>query len=81
MRLKQPGFNYSACGPFTKHRERIQNFRETFKDLYTKLDKACFRHDPPYSDSKDLANRSISDKILKDRCGCCMIQMVKMIPQ
>ena len=21
--LKQPGFTYSACGPFTKHRERI----------------------------------------------------------
>ena len=25
--LKQPGFTYSACGPFTKHRERIQKFR------------------------------------------------------
>ena len=24
-----PGFTYSACGPFTKHRERIQKFRET----------------------------------------------------
>ena len=23
--LKQPLFTYSACGPFTKHRERIQN--------------------------------------------------------
>ena len=29
MRLKQPGFTYSACGPFTKHRERIQKHRET----------------------------------------------------
>ena len=27
--LKQPGFTYSACGPFTKHHERIQKFRET----------------------------------------------------
>ena len=27
--LKQPGFTYSACGPFTKHRERIKKFRET----------------------------------------------------
>ena len=27
--LKQPGFTYSVCGPFTKHRERIQKFRET----------------------------------------------------
>ena len=27
--LKQSGFTYSACGPFTKHHERIQKFRET----------------------------------------------------
>ena len=25
---KQPGFTYSASEPFTKHRERIQKFRE-----------------------------------------------------
>ena len=25
--LPQPGFTYSACEPFTKHRERIQKFR------------------------------------------------------
>ena len=31
------------------------------------LDKACFAHDAAYSDSKDLAKRTISDKILKDR--------------
>ena len=24
LHLKQPGFTYSACGPFTKHRERIK---------------------------------------------------------
>ena len=29
LHLKQPGFSYSACGPFTKHREKIQKFRET----------------------------------------------------
>ena len=36
--LKQPGFTYSVCGPFTKHRERIQKFRETghLKHLYRK---------------------------------------------
>ena len=27
--LKQPGFTYCACWPFTKHRERIIKFRET----------------------------------------------------
>ena len=29
LHLKQPGFTYSACGPFTKHCQRIQKFRET----------------------------------------------------
>ena len=27
MHLKQPGFTYSACGPFTKNKERIQKFK------------------------------------------------------
>ena len=26
LRLRNPGFTYSICGPFTKHRERIQKF-------------------------------------------------------
>ena len=70
LHLKQPGLTYSACGPFTKHRERIQKFRETgnFKHLYRdELKKVCFARDEAYSDSKDLAKRTISDKILKDR--------------
>ena len=68
--LKQQGFTYSACGLFTKHRERIQKFKETgnLKHLYrNESDKACFAHDPDYSDSKDLAKSTVSDKILKDR--------------
>ena len=68
--MKQPGFTYSACEQFTKHRERIQKFRETgnLKHLYRNgLDKACFAHDATYSDSKDLAKRTISDKIFKNR--------------
>ena len=70
MHLKQPGFTYSACRPFTKHRERIQKFRKAgnSKHLYrNELDKACFAHDAAYSDSKDLEKRTISDRILKDR--------------
>ena len=27
LHLKQPGFTYSVCGPFTNHCERIQKFR------------------------------------------------------
>ena len=29
LRLSQPGFTYSACGSFTKHRERFRKFQET----------------------------------------------------
>ena len=29
MHLKQPGFTYSACRPFTKNKKRIQKFKET----------------------------------------------------
>ena len=29
MHLRQPGFRYNACGPFTKNKESIQKFKET----------------------------------------------------
>ena len=29
MNLRQPGFTYSACGPFTKNKERIPKFKES----------------------------------------------------
>ena len=46
MHLKQPGFTYSACGPFTKNKERIQKFKKNRRYiLYLQLDKACFQHD------------------------------------
>ena len=68
--LRQPGFTYSACGPFTKHRERIQKSKETgnLKHInQNELDEAIFAHDAAYSDSKDLAKRTVSCRILKDR--------------
>ena len=34
MHLRQPGFTYSACGPFTKNKERIQKFKETVGSLW-----------------------------------------------
>ena len=70
LHFKQPEFAYSACGPFTKYRKRIHKFRETgnLKHLYrNELDKAWLAHNAAYSDSKYLAKRTISDKILKDR--------------
>ena len=70
LHLKQPGFTYSTCGPITKHCERIQKFRETdnLRHLHgNKVDKTCFAYNAPHSDSTDLAKRTISDKILRDR--------------
>ena len=67
LHLKQPEFTYSACEPFTKHRERIQKFRETGNLYRNELDKACFTNGAAYSDSKDLDKRTIADEILKDR--------------
>ena len=70
MHLRQPQFTYSACGPFTKHKQRIQNFKETGDTNYIykkELDKACFAHDAAHSDSKDLTKRTVADKILRDK--------------
>ena len=68
MHLKQPGFTYSACGPFTKNKKRVQKFKETGDTNYiykNELDKACFQHDIPYGDFKDLVTRTASNKLLK----------------
>ena len=32
--LKQPGFTYSACGPFTRNKERIEKFMQTGNRFY-----------------------------------------------
>ena len=34
IHLNQPRFSYSACGPFTKNKERIQKFKETGDTKY-----------------------------------------------
>ena len=70
MHLRQPGFTYSACGPFTKNKERIEKSMRTGNiDLIYKneLDKACFQHDVAYGKSKDLVKRTQSDKVLRDK--------------
>ena len=70
MHLKQPGFTYSACGPFTKNKERIQKFMQTedMNYIYRQdLDKACFQHDMAYGKYKDLTKRTQSDKFLRDK--------------
>ena len=70
MHLKQPGFTYSACDPFTKNKERIQKFMQTGNINYiykNDLDKACFKHDMGYGKYKDLNKRTQSDKVLRHK--------------
>ena len=68
LNLKQPGFTYGACEPFTKHRETIKKSRETgnLKYLYrNELDKAFIAHNAVYSDSTDLVKRTIQIRFWK----------------
>ena len=70
MHLRQPGFTYSACGPFTKNKERVQKFMQTGNTDFiykNELDKACFQHDMAYGKAKDLVRRTQSDRILRDK--------------
>ena len=63
MHLRQPGFTYSACCPFTK---RIKKIKETGDSRYiyqNKLDKTCFQHDMAYGDSKYLNSRTAADNV------------------
>ena len=70
MHLKRPGFTYSACGPFTKNKERTKKFKETGDSRYiyqNELDKAYFQHDMAYGDFKGLNRRTAADKVLCDK--------------
>ena len=58
--LKLPGFII----------ERIQKLKETGDTNYiykSELDKACFQHGTTYRDFKDLARRTASDKVLRQK--------------
>ena len=70
VHLKQPTFAHIASSPFTKNKQRIENFMQAgntdfiYKNV---LDKACFQHYMAYGEPKDLARRTESDKILRDK--------------
>ena len=70
MHLKQPDFIYSACGPFTKNKERLEKFMQIANTDFiykNELDKACFQHDMAYGKSKDLIKIIQSGNVLKDQ--------------
>ena len=60
MHLKQPGFTYSACGPFTRNKERIGKFMQTGNADFiyrNELDKTFCQHNVAYGKSKDLVKK------------------------
>ena len=67
MHLRQPRFTYSACGSFTKTKQRMKNIKETGDSRYSyqnELDKACFQLDTAYGEFKDVNRRTFADKVL-----------------
>ena len=69
MHLREPQFTYSACGQFTKNKERIQKFQEAGDSICiyrNELDKASFQHDMASGDFKNLAKRTAADNVLRD---------------
>ena len=70
LHLRQLGFTFSVSVLFTRHCERIPKFRRTgnLKHNYkNELGKAPFVHGNAYSDSKDLAKRTILDMVFKEK--------------
>ena len=70
MHLKQRGYTCSACGPFTKNKERNKKLTQTGNtDFFyrNELDKAYFQYDMAYGKTKGLVKRTQSDKVLKDK--------------
>ena len=62
MDLRQPEFTYSACGTFTKNKERMRKFKETADSSYQN-ELARSQHDMAYRDFKNLTRRTASDKV------------------
>ena len=71
LHLKESWFTYSACGPFTKNKERIEKLKKKKRDtkyIYkNELDKGCFQHGMAYRDFKYSARRIASNKLLRDK--------------
>ena len=70
IHLRQPGFTYSACGPFTRNGKRTEKFKETGDSKYicqNKLDKACFQHVIGLWSFKYLNRRTAANKVFHDK--------------
>ena len=67
--LRQHGFTYSVSVPIIKNKEGMQRFEGTVDSRYiyqNEFDKTCFYFDVAYGGSKDLPERTTSDKLSID---------------
>ena len=70
MHLKQPGFTCSVFGPFAENKERIETFMQAGNTdfiYWSELDKVFYQYDMAYDKSKNLAKRTQSDEVLRDK--------------
>ena len=73
MHLRQPGFTYTLCRPFTKQNKKEwkqlkkQEIHEIQEICQNELDKVCFQYDMVYGYFKNLTKRTASEKILHDK--------------
>ena len=68
MHLKQPYFTYSACGSFTKNKERIEKFMQTGNTDFiyrNKLDRACFQNVMTCGKSRLNKKNSIRQSLMR----------------
>ena len=82
MHSEQIGFTCSACGPFTRNKERIYKFMQTCDTGYIYqncLDKACFQQYMGYGNYKDLVKRTKSDKVLRDKTFQLLVIQNRMV--
>ena len=64
------GFTYSACGPHTKNKERIQKLKEAgdWRYIYqNELDQGYIQDNVAYGGFRNLPRRTVADKVLLDK--------------
>ena len=68
MDLGQPGFTHSACGPFIKNKQRIQNLKEQeIQDIFIKTNQIKLALNMTYGDFKHLPKRKAFEKVFSDK--------------
>ena len=69
MHLKQPGFVFSTCGPFTKNEEWKNVKKQEIRDIFIKMNqiKLVFNYEMAYGDFKDWNRRTVADKVIHDK--------------